>query len=50
MIDNFALYMFYVVPGIIGALVWKKNRVIGFFGGLIVAFIAITFFALSMGG
>ncbi len=49
MADNTALILFYLVPAVIGALVYKKSWVIGAIGGLIVAFIAITLFAVSMG-
>lgn len=48
-IDNFALYMIYLVPGIVGALTYKKHRVWGFVIGLGVAFVLITVFAFLMG-
>lgn len=46
---NFALYMWYLIPAIIGAIFYEKNRVAGFFIGLAIAFVAITLFALRMG-
>ncbi len=49
MADNTAIILFYLVPAVIGALAYKKNRVIGAVGGLIFAFVAITLFALKMG-
>ncbi len=48
--NNFALYMFYAIPGIIGALAYKKHRIIGALIGLGIALVAITLFALLMGG
>ena len=50
MMDNFALYMWYLVPAIIGSRLYKKNRWVGALIGLGVAFVAITVFALSIGG
>ena len=51
-IDNFALYMWYLIPAVAGALYytnkkkdWRKGALIG----LGIAFVAITLFALSMG-
>ncbi len=49
MADNTAIIFWYLIPAVIGALAYKKNRVIGAVGGLVLAFIAITLFALSMG-
>lgn len=49
MADNAAIILFYLVPAVIGALVYEKNKIIGAVGGLVVAFIAITLFAVAMG-
>jgi len=50
MIDNLALYMVYAVFGAIGAVWYKKNRWFGLLGGLIVASLLLTIFALLLGG
>ncbi len=49
MASNFALYIGYAIPAIIGALAYKKNRIMGALIGLGIALIAITLFALLMG-
>lgn len=48
--SNLPLILFYSFFGGIGWLMWKKNRVIGAIGGLVIGVIVMTLFALSLGG
>lgn len=50
MAGDTAIWFWYLIPAVIGAVIYEKNRIIGFIGGLIVAFIAITVLALTIGG
>ncbi len=50
MASNLPLVMFYAVPAVIGALVYKKNRLDGAGIGLVAALVAITLLALTIGG
>ena len=47
--SNLALYIWYLIPAIIGAIMYKKNKWIGALIGLGVALVSITIFALLMG-
>lgn len=52
-IDNLALYIWYAVPMIMGAIIfhsWEKKWWLGAIIGAGVAFISITAFALLLGG
>ena len=47
--SNLPLIAWYGLCGLIGALLYKKSRIIGAIIGLVVAFVLITIFALLMG-
>ena len=48
--SNLPLILWYATFAVIGALLYKKKRVRGAIIGLVVALIAITLLALTIGG